>query len=252
MVTIKKIFAELISWYDVWGFIGVLYLMIETNTRFFKTPEIDQNVLMNYLEWFAIFYAIALSVIVGETWRRYNQINSEIDREADSLKLLVHTSRIFPSQSLSDRLVQAVYAYAVCVLKLEGTDARTMVESHKKMNLIQQRVYDLILNTKDRAHEVMKAELLRQYCDAYDARGDRFDLLAQRMPAQIWLILCVFSLAWLWGFLWLKIHEATMSRYIVGCTTWAIGYMFYMARDLNNPARGSWRLDFRPFINNLF
>lgn len=249
---LRKIFTEFVNWHDVWIFIASLYLMIELNSHFSAIPDFDQTLLQNYLEWYAVFYAISLSVIVSEAWSRHNRINAEIDRESDALKLLVHTSRIFPDKSLSKNLVLSVHAYAVSALKLNCTDSRSTADTRRKMKKIQTDVYELIVNTRDPFHEALKAELLHQYCEAYDARGDRFDLLAQKMPSQVWIILGLFSLAWLWGFLWLKIEDKMVAQYIVGCTAWGIGYMYYMARDLNDPKKGSWKLDFKPFINNLF
>lgn len=211
----------------------------------------DQDLLRNFLEWYAVFYALALGVIVSETWAKRSRINAEIDREADSLKLLLHTARLFPNKTLSKNLVVAVYNYAVCVLRLKGSDHRSKTDSHTKMQAIQECVYALIQD-RDESSETLKSELLRQYCEAYDARGDRFDLIAQRMPAQMWIILGVFSLTWLWGFLWIEFHESVAERYIIGSTAWAIGYLFFLARDLNDPNRGSWKLNFRPFVDNLF
>jgi hypothetical protein len=50
----------------------------------------DQNILQNFIEWYAVIYTLALSLIISNAWVRYNRINSEIDREADELALLIH------------------------------------------------------------------------------------------------------------------------------------------------------------------
>jgi hypothetical protein len=257
---IRKILLDIFKWYDLWAFLIILYGMIQVNIRFFEKPQLDQNLLQNFIEWYAIFYALALTVIIGEAWNRLNKINSEIDREADALKLLLQTGKMFPSKDLFGPLFQAVYAYADCVLKYKFQDHRSQTLSHKLLQSIRNCVDQMIQggdsqegNVKeDNPQEFLKAELLRQYCEFYDARGDRFDLIEQRMPPHIWFVLGTFSLVWLWGFVWLEFHEESLKTYVIGCTTSSIGYLFYVARALNDPTKGAWKLTFKPFKENLF
>jgi hypothetical protein len=252
---------DIFKWYDLWIFLVIVFVMIEVNSRFFEKPKVDQNILQSFIEWYAVFYAISLTVIIGETWNRLNKINSEIDREADALKLLLQTGKMFPKKELFRRLFLAVYAYADCVLKLKFKDKRTQMPSHKLLQDIRNCVDEMIKDSGDSkdgdlkvgdSPEFLKSELLHQYCEAYDARGDRFDLIGQRMPIHIWFILGAFSLAWLWGFLWLEFHEKSLERYVLGTTTFAIGYLFYVARALNDPTKGAWKLTFKTFKENLF
>jgi hypothetical protein len=87
------------------------------------TPA-DQGLLQNFIEWYAVVYTLVLSVIVGQGWRKYNKINNEIDREADSLILLVQTGRMFNNENFSQALFLAVKRYVKCVLWLQSNDSR--------------------------------------------------------------------------------------------------------------------------------
>lgn len=256
----KKILIELIKWYDVWVFIVVLYGTIEINQRFFCKPLFDQDLLKNFIEWYAIFYALALTMIVGEGWNRLNKINTEIDREADALLLLLQTGKLFPGHALFDRLKKIVQDYVDCVLRLRLKDKRSHEQSLRHLLDLRHCVDAMIREVDDgrdvnarqeKPPEFLKAELLRQYCEVYDARGDRFDLISQKIPAHVWVILGAFSLGWLWGFLWLEFHEKAMEAYVVGSTTLSIACLFYVARALNDPTKGSWKLTFKPFKENL-
>jgi hypothetical protein len=249
----KRIFMDILKWYDLWIFLLVIYGMIEVNGRFFEKPTAGQNLLQSFIEWYAVFYSLALSVILGEAWRRHNKINFEIDREADALKLLLQAGKMFPDKRLFGSLLVKVYAYAKCVLELQLQDDRSKTPSYQLMQSIRDCVDKMIQNGSN-AQECLKSELLRQYCEAYDARGDRFDLIRQTMPTHIWFVLGAFSLAWLWGFLWLEFPKESLNlkRYILSCTTLSIGYLFYAARALNDPSKGSWKLTFIPFRGNLF
>lgn len=56
----------------------------------------------------------------------------------------------------------------------------------------------------------LKADLLRHYCDACDARGDRFDQIGQRLPNYIWFLLGAFSIIWLW-FFWARVSSGLLE-----------------------------------------
>jgi hypothetical protein len=256
----KKIFIELFKWYDVWIFIIVLYGTMKINKRFFYEPIADQDLLQNFIEWYAIFYALTLTMIIGEGWNRLNKINFEIDREADALLLLLQTGKLFPNQALFDRLLAAVRDYVQCVSELQLKDDRSHTPSQQRLLTVRHCIDAMIQDNgvasrrgarKTNPQEFLKAELLRQYCEAYDARGDRFDLINQKIPKHVWLILGAFSLGWLWGFLWLAFNDKALEVYVLGSTTLSIACLFYVARALNDPTKGSWKLTFKPFKENL-
>ncbi len=213
-----------------------------------KLSTSDQNLLQNFIEWFAVFYTLVLSVIVGQGWNKYNKINNEIDREADSLTLLMQTGRMFENIKLREALVLAVERYAKSVLLLKSDDSRIDGQSFEYMRAIREFVVLLI---KSDAEECLKSELLHQYNEAYDARGDRFDLIEGKLPNHTWFIFLTASLIWLWGFLWLEFNSPYFAIYILGSTAITIIYLLYLARSLNDPIKGLWKLKFASFENHL-
>lgn len=208
----------------------------------------DQTLLQNFIEWFAVFYTLVLSVIVGQGWKKYNKINNEIDREADSLTLLVHTGRMFDDIKLREALVLAIKQYAKSVLLLKSNDSRVDSQAFKYMKDIHEFVVVLITSN---AEECLKSELLHQYNEAYDARGDRFDLIEEKLPKHTWFVFLAASLIWLWGFLWLEFDSPYFAVYILGSTTTTISYLLYLARSLNDPIAGLWKIKFFSFENHL-
>lgn len=237
----------------IWGetaFAILILLMIWIKNQFIgNLSDKDQNLLQNFIEWYAVVYTLVLSVIVGQGWAKYNRINNEIDREADSLVLLVQTGRMFRDQDLSQALYLAVKRYVMSLRLLQSKDNRTANQTHEKMKEIRERVIFLIKSEPD---ECLKSELLHQYNEAYDARGDRFDLIEQKLPPHTWIIFVVASLIWLWGFLWLDFDLDSFKFYILGATILAISYLFYLARDLDDPTTGSWKMKFSSFETHIF
>lgn len=239
--------------FKIWGeaiFAILILVMILINNQFIQQlSHDDQNLLQNFIEWYAVVYTLVLSVIVGQGWRKYNKINNEIDREADSLVLLVQTGRMFHHEKLSQALFLAVKRYAICLRLLQANDSRTKNETHEKMKDIRECV---ILLIKSESDDCLKSELLHQYNEAYDARGDRFDLIEQKLPPHTWVIFIVASLIWLWGFLWLKFDSVYFKFYLLGATILSISYLFYLARDLDDPTTGNWKMKFSSFETHIF
>ncbi|MGH7595916.1 MAG: DUF4239 domain-containing protein [bacterium] len=253
--TLWKLFLKIILEFfkavcDVVVFVSLLLLMIWLSRKLGKPPDDqDQDLLRSFIEWYAVFYTLALSLIVSQAWRKYNRINSTIDREADALTLLVQTGRLFGNNDLSTQLMITVEGYVNCIRKLRAKDYRTNLVTLQKIRKIRECVGNLI--TSDKVHDSLKSELIHQYNEVYDARGDRFDLLEQKIPFHIWLIFILFSFAWLWGFFWLIFKYAYLSDYILGCTTLSITYLFHLARDLDDPTSGFWRIKFGSFDSRL-
>jgi len=189
---------EIFKWYDIVFFIVLLYGIGKLSALTPSLPTDHQDVLRGFIEWYAVFYALALSVILAEAWRRHSQINSDIDREADALKQMLQAGKLFPDTKIYNRLVLKVFAYANTVLEFQFKDKRTKTKSYRRLKSTRNSVDKMIggsSNTrKESVQEFLKADLLRHYCDACDARGDRFDQIDQRLPNYIWFLLGLFSL----------------------------------------------------------
>lgn len=209
----------------------------------------DQNLLQNFIEWYAVFYTVALSYIVGHSWQKRNKINSAIDREADALALLIQTVRMCDNAINTAPLIKAVKDYVNHIRIIRAKDNRENVTSLELIRRVRQSLQAIINEGKLR--ESVEAELIHQYNEAYDARGDRFDLIEQQIPSRVWGVLVFFSLAWLWGFFWLSFCHILLNNYVLGCTIFSITYIFTFARDLDDPTKGFWTMKFEPFDNRL-
>ncbi len=250
--SITKRVVDAVRWVDLVFFVSLLYLTGVLNTCLFKLPAKHQALLYSFIEWYAVFYAVALSVILAEAWKRLSKINSDIDREADALKQLLHTAKLFRGKNLYKRLLTRVYEYADEVLALKFKDKRLETKSYELLQSIRKCVDNMLVGGKGKAvkaPEFLKADLMRHYFDACDARGDRFDQIGQRLPKYVWFLLAVFSLVWFWGFLWLEFHDdcTSLKWYILGATTFSMSLLFYTARSLSDPTKGSWKISFDSF-----
>lgn len=242
---VKRIFYEILL-------IGLIIVLFIINKQF-PVPEIvdDQSVLQNYIEWFGIIYTFVLTLIVGQTWKKYNQIMNELDREADALDLLYQICAMFENKKLGKTLILAIENYAQAMTGLNFNDKRLEGEAHEKLKDISECVLRLIQISKD-DDECLKSQLLHQFNEVYDSRGDRFDIIESKLPIHIWILLIIISLIWINGFLWLKFNSYILENYILGSIMFSISFLFYLARDLDDPNNGWWKMKFESFDNHSF
>ncbi|MDZ7360764.1 MAG: DUF4239 domain-containing protein [candidate division KSB1 bacterium] len=207
----------------------------------------DQTLLQSYIEWYGVFFTLALSFIIGQGWRKYLRVNSEIDREIDALTLLVRTSEMLGQKhyQLTRTLVRIVILYVETVKSLTVNDKRTDSDTADIMRELHECIKDIVKERK--VSDSIKQQLLQHYCEAYDARGDRFDLAAQKLPRIAWIILLVVSFTWLWGFVWLEFHTIELNLYISACTLGSVSFLFLLAWQLNNVTQGRFSMDFSSF-----
>ncbi|MGH7493906.1 MAG: DUF4239 domain-containing protein [bacterium] len=233
----------------------MLFLMVDGGERFGITkPALsnDQEILQNYIEWFSVFYTLVLSFIISQGWRRYQRINSEIDREADALILLLRTSEMCNrnNKKLKDELTRIVLLYVKNVKLARGNDRRSDSVSAELMKQIHVRVKQIV--KKEAVPECVKSQLLYHYCEAYDARGDRFDMAAQRLPKIVWLLMILVSLTWLWGFVWLDVKSPGLKIYMSVGVLGVVSFLYFIARDLDNLSIGYFKVNFSPFEIKTF
>ena len=253
---IKKIrFVFITLFHQTWGeiiFIISIFLLLFISIRLEKPlDKSDQDLLQNFIEWFGIIYALILTTIIGQAWTRYNKINAEIDREADALALIIELTKMFSEENIYTRPISlAIEKYVKQVRIVKCKDKRTRSETYGKLKEIRKYIVYFIQKSKEA--ECLKAEVIHQYNEAYDARGDRFDLIESKLSGFLWFLLSTISLLWLWSFLWLNIISNVFNNYVLGSTMFSIACMFYLARDLNDPTKWFWKIKFAPFEKQMF
>jgi len=101
-----------------------------------------------------------------------------------------------------------------------------------------------------RIPDSVKSQLLHHYCEAYDARGDRFDIIGQPLPWFVWPLLIIVSLTWLWGFVWLTVGTQALKIYMSVGVLGLVSLLYSIARGLDSLR--SFRPRFAPFENKEF
>ncbi|NUO81189.1 DUF4239 domain-containing protein, partial [candidate division KSB1 bacterium] len=199
----------------------------------------DQDTLAQFIEWFSVFYTLVLTFIIGQGWRRFQKINSEIDRESDALILLLRTSEMCQgaNHNLREELVRTVVLYVEKLKLKRERDERIDSVTHELMKQIHVCIRNLIQNEKKkhknaRIPDCVKGQLLQYYAEAYDARGDRFDTINQQLPRLVWPCLIFVSVIWLWGFVWLKVESSQLKSYMSIGIIGVVSFLYFVAKNL--------------------
>jgi len=244
---LKKLGIVFVCIVTIAGMLGLMMTGGKTLGIHKPDDKDDQTLLQSYIEWYGIFFSLALSFIIGQGWRKYLRVNSEIDREIDALTLMVRTSEMLGQKyyQITRTLVRIVILYVDTVKSLTVNDKRMDGDTAELMKEIHECIRDIVKEKK--VSDSIKNQLLLHYCEAYDARGDRFDLAAQKLPRIAWFILIVVSFTWLWGFVWLEFHTRELNLYISACTLGSVSFLFLMAWQLDDVRKGRFRMDFSSF-----
>ncbi len=160
------------------------------------------------------------------------------------------TAKMVRGLKPKQNLIRAIKIYVNFARNPRNKDKRALLEASKKTDGIHDCICQIVIENE--ADESVKSELLRHYADFHDARNDRFDLIEQRLPLRVWMLLGVFSLAWLWGFFWLQFNSESLLVYITSCTIFSVTILFGYALDMNNPFAGFWRMNLSPFKDNKY
>lgn len=225
--------------------------------NFTRQPELftqgDATIIGSFIEWFGVLYGVMLALVVIEVWQHYSLINNEVDREADALTLLVKTARYLDDQNAVAELTRRVHDYAEAVLRENSGNARphqadtnTQPDTDTTLNAIHAQVGAIVRANDHR--DLLVAEMLHQFNDAFDARGDRLSYIRERLPKTLWLIVVFTSVVWLLGFFGLRIDSTNLALTMCGVTTFTISALLFIVADLNNPETGTWHTTFESFV----
>jgi len=217
-------------------------------TRQNNLSDGDIQVIQGFIEWFGVVYGLLLAMIIVEVWTKHNHINSEIDKEADALYLLLKTAGYSNDKIAYYELIQIIHNYATFV-----TSVNNGYDKHK--NEVQEHLKELYEGVKRLIKEVdsqaIAYELIHRVNEVVDARGDWVARTKEHIPRQLWLLLVVASIVWLVSFLGLKIETFLLSLAIIGSAVFVVTAILYIAADLDNPKDGLWTPKFDSFEDVL-
>jgi hypothetical protein len=216
--------------------------------------EGDRNFIVNFVEWFGVFYGFLLPLLLVRTWEQFDRADREFDREADAIKVLLEDILLLndePFLSFKLKMVLRLHLYCRHILK------RYKIE-HKKENAFLKKHGDNLLQGlrvgyknliyrgggKDASQlEPVTTELLERLNDAIDVRGDRISIFRQRLFETLRFVAICTSTLWLIPFYFLYFKVGIFGSLLKLGVAALIILVLTIIDDLDNPFGGIWRIN---------
>lgn len=214
----------------------------------------DRAFIVNFVEWFGVFYGFLLPLLLVRTWEQFDRADREFDREADAIKVLLEDILLLDDRDfLPFKLKMTLRLHLYCRhirkrYKLEHKKENVYLKKHGD-NLLQgirTGYKNLIYRGGGKGAsqlEPITTELLERLNDAIDVRGDRISIFRQRLFETLRFIAIITSALWLIPFYFLNFEVGVFGSLLKLGVAALIVLVLTIIDDLDNPFGGTWRIN---------
>jgi len=221
--------------------------------RFPADPRINDNDSIGiYLVIVSATYGVFLAFVTYALWGQRNQAQQFIETEAAELNFLFHVSRGFPEPTRS-QLLQLIRTYNNNIISLEWP---AMVHSELKFLYGRNPAIDTIIDILTRF--IPSTDTERSLCEqalevaekVYIARRMRLLSARSSIGLYVWLVIIIGAIVNVVPTLFLRVRHFTYQFVAKFCLVALLLLVILTIRDLDNPFRGSWRVQPEAYILN--
>ena len=234
--------------------IGIFFSLYSFLVRFYVYPKYypylapDSGLIQNFIEWFGVAYGLFIALVLVNVWAQYDSTEREFDREADAIFMLYESVRQIQDTtgdiaSLRREIIQCIKDYVTHVTEsyvAEHQNWKLRDQGDEILEAIRKRIGKLI-HTDEK--EAIISELVEEFNEAVDVRGDRISRSRQRIPNPVWGISLASSILWLIPFYGLDFQNDWIAISLVGGVTAIVVAILVIIRDLDDPFEGTWQID---------
>lgn len=191
-----------------------------------------------YLAAVTVFYGITLGLLAVGAWTTYSDVQSKVDREAESLSSFYRDVGGLPDPYRTD-LRMDLRDYAHYVITVSWPQQRQgIVPSGSGIYLDHVETHLLAFQPKTMGQQVILAEAYRQFNDLIEARRSRLNAVPVGMPASLWALVIIGALVTIVVTLFFDIASFSMHFWMTGLLSGLLGLMIFLIGTLDNPFRG--------------
>jgi len=233
--------------------LGLLFSSYAFFIRFLVYPryapllENDSALIQNFIEWFGVAYGLFIALVLVNVWSQYDTTEREFDREADAMFILYESAKQIQETSsteeLKGKIIKGIKDYVTHVTNNylhEHQNLKIREAGDKILDEIRDFIGKLI-HTDER--ETITSELVKQFNEAVDVRGDRISHSKQHIPDPLWGISLASSVLWLIPFYGLNFRNDWVAIILVGGVTAIVVAILVIMKDLDDPFEGTWKID---------
>lgn len=211
----------------------------------------DNDSIGIYLVIVSATYGVFLAFVTYALWGQRNQAQQFVETEAAELNFLFHVSRGFPEPTRS-QLLQQIRTYNN-IISLEWP---AMVRSDLKFLYGRNPAIDSILDMLTRftpstdTERSLRGQALEVAEKVYIARRMRLLSARSSIGLYVWLVIIIGAIVNVVPTLFLRVRHLTYQFVAKFCLVALLLLVILTIRDLDNPFRGSWRVQPEAYILN--
>jgi hypothetical protein len=188
-----------------------------------------------YLAAVTVFYGVTLGLVAVGTWTTHSDVETRIDREAETLSRDVDG---YPAD-IRDRLQADLRAYTQEVIEVSWPQQREGIVPVSSGLYIQKFQTDLMnFQPATIAQQVLQAEVFRQFNDLVECRRARLNSTTAGMPASLWTLVILGAVVSIVVTLFFDTPSFSMHFWMTVCLCGLLGLMIFLVGSLDNPFRG--------------
>lgn len=215
----------------------------------------DFKLIENFIEWFGVAYGLLIALVMVEVWSQHDAVEREFDREADAVSMFYHVANQIQEGKgngketplgLKNQIQKSTRNYVEHVLQYfaqehESVDIRERGDTIIEM--IGSHIEKLIHLKVNVEVDAITSELVKQYNDLVDVRGDRISRSKRTMPKPVWKISVLSSILWIIPFLLLNFRDSFIAILFEGGVIFVVVSILAIIWDLNYPFTGVWNIE---------
>jgi hypothetical protein len=233
--------------------IGLYFVVYSVLIRFFIYPryayliEPDATLIQSFIEWFGVAYGLFIALVLVNVWAQYDTTEREFDREADAIFMLYQSVRQVKDKgdpsTLKRKIIGKIKEYVSHVTRNFEREHRRWTIKDAGDNILED-IRDLIGKlVHTREPDSITSELVKEFTQAVDLRGDRISHSKQHIPDPVWLISLASSILWLIPFYGLNFKSNAVALVLVGGVTLIVVAILVIIKDLDDAFEGTWRIN---------
>lgn len=241
----------------------------------------DNQLIQSFIEWFGVAYGLFIALVLVTVWSQYDTVEREFDREADAIFMLYQAVKQVGPQRYND-VAEEKSLYSILKGKINKKHTKSPVDKEKDASRVLELKETIIVRIKDYITHVINnylhewrnrlmrdqgdlileeirntigelihtderepitSELIKEFNEVVDLRGDRITHSKQRIPKPVWSISLASSILWLIPFYGLNFSVDAIAVTLVGGVTAIVVAILVIIKDLDDPFDGTWRID---------
>lgn len=209
--------------------------------------DADSNIMETFFNVFGTLYAIMVGFVILMVSNYYHQIKNAINDEINSIQDL-HDYLVYVDNN--DQVVleikQAINDYISSIIEQEWPKMRssehTEVFTSEPLYNIMKKINKL--EPKNPSDIAALEKLMSEVNAITTYRTDRLGMSNENLPPLLVHVSFILSVSVVFVFLFMPIDSFFLKIILNGILSFAVGLIYYMIIDLNNPFRGDWRVTF--------